>query len=403
MPSTQVLQGIRVLELGDFISAAYCARLLGDYGAEVIKVEPPSGDSARRHGPFPGKKADPESSGLFLYLNASKKGVTLDITKPQGREVLRALIRKCDVLVHNYLPEDLERLGLRYEDAQAINPALVFTSVTVFGQEGPYANYKGYAINATAASATTHRIGLPESYPLAMPYDRGDFWGGLNGAPATMLALIARRRDGKGQHVDISAVEAMNTFNNGMETILYMDSGAVPSRRGHRVQNLYPYCILPCKDGYFALIIANQHHWDRFVELMGSPAWSKEPRYQDRYKMGYEYPGEVDALVKPWLAKYTKAELWEMCQSRGIPWHPVQRADETLRWDHLKARGYWQEVHDGMGRTWLVPGPVAQMSRTPARRFTNGPKLGQHNQEIYGGLLKLPQAKIAALKKAGAI
>ncbi len=403
MPSTQVLHGIRVLELGDFISAAYCARLLGDYGAEVIKVEPPSGDSARRHGPFPAKDASPEDSGLFLYLNANKKGVTLDITRPQGRKLVRTLIPKCDVLVHNYLPRELERLGLRYEDVKALNPRLVFTSVTVFGQDGPYANYKGYAINATAASATTHRIGKAESYPLAMPYDRGDFWGGLNGAPATMLALIARRRDGKGQHVDISAVEAMNTFNNGMETIVYLESGAIPSRRGHRVQNLYPYAILPCKDGYFALIIANQHHWDRFVELMGSPAWSKEERYLDRYKMGYEYPDEVDALIKPWLAKYTKAELWEMCQSRGIPWHPVQRVDETLRWDHLKARGYWQQVKDGHGRPWSVPGPVAQMGRTPPQRFTDPPRLGQHNQEIFGGLLRLSKSRMATLKKAGVI
>jgi len=400
MPPPQILHGIRVLELGDYVSAAYCARLLADYGAEVIKIEPLAGDSARRHGPFPGKRPDPERSGLFLYLNAGKKSVTLDIAKPRGRDLLDALIRKCDVLVHNYLPRELEALRLRYEDAQAVNPGLVFTSVTVFGQEGPYADYKGYAINATAASATTHRIGLPESYPLAMPYERGDYWGGLNAAPATMLALIARRRDGKGQHVDLSAVEAMNTFCNGMETILYMESGAVPSRRGHRVQNLYPYTILPCKDGYFALIIANQHHWDRFVELMGSPAWSKEPRYQDRYKMGYEYPDEVDAFVKPWLAKHTKAELWEMCQSRGIPWHPAQRVDETLRWDHLKARGYWQQVRDGSGKAWTVPGPVAQMSRTPARPFGDAPRLGRHTDEVFGGLAKLSKAKLAALKRA---
>ena len=398
------LTGTRILELGDYVSAAYCAKLLGEYGAEVIKVEPPgTGDSARKHGPFPEGTPDPESSGLFLFLNTSKLGVTLDLHTPAGIDIVQELVRQCDVVVHNYLPQELEALSLTYAQLQSINPSIVMTNVTTFGHVGPYARYKAYSLAGSAAGGAAHRIGSPERYPLAMPHQRADLWGGLNGAPATMLALMTRRRDGLGQVVDISSSECLNAFGNGNDLIIYADSGSITRRHGTRTPIQYPYTILPCKDGYFAMIIGNEHHWQRWIKMMGNPEWTKNPRYQDRVAMGFEYPEEVDALLKPWMMQHTKHELWAMCRERGIPWHAVQTVDDTMEWDLLKDRGFWEEQRDGQGRMWKLPGPTFKMQRTPAAPFRSSPTLGQHNDFVYGELLGIPQPERAALREKGVI
>ncbi|MEE9286320.1 MAG: CoA transferase [Dehalococcoidia bacterium] len=400
----RVLSGLRVLELGSYISAAYCARLLAEQGAQVIKIEQPgAGDLARRHGPFPDNVPDCERSGLFLFLNTSKLGVTLDVATPTGADLILELVRHADVVVHNYLPQDLERLGFTYERLRRVNPTLVLTSVTAFGQEGPYSRHKAYAINAAAGGGAAHRIGKPDRYPIATPYERIDYWGGMNGAAATMLALLVRRRSGLGQHVDIAATEALNTFGNGNDTVNYVDTGAITRRHGIRTPIWYPYTVLPCKDGYFAMIIAHDHHWQRWLELMGNPEWAQNPRYQDRPAMGHDYPEEVDELVKPFLARHTKQELWAMCRERKIPWHAVQTIDEVLEWEQFKARDYWQRVADGRGAEWRLPGPQLRLVGTPAGPMGPAPTLGQHNTEVFGQLLGIPPRELASLRRTGVI
>ncbi len=404
MSAPQVLRNLRVVELGELISAACCARLLAEYGAEVIKVERPgAGDLARRHGPFPGGQPDPERSGLFLFVNMNKLGITLDIATREGHALLLGLLRRADVLVHNYLPQTLEALGLAYERLRRINPALVLTSVTAFGHEGPYSRYKTYPINASAAAGAAHRIGRPDRYPIAMPYSRSEYWGGMTAAGGTMLALHVRRRTGRGQHVDISSVEAINTLSNGIDTVNYVDTGSVTRRHGIRTPISYPYVILPCKDGYYGLIIANQNHWDRFIELMGSPAWAKGPRYQDRVAMGHDYPEEVDALIKPWLARYTKKEVWAMFRAAKIPWHPIVTIDEVMDWEQHRYRGYWRRVPGATGHGWTVPGHQFRLLRAPACDFRPPPRLGQHNDQVFRGLLGRSERDMAALRSKGVV
>ncbi len=403
-PKVGVLRGVRIVELGAYISAAYCARLLAEQGAEVIKVEPPGGgDPARRHGPFPDNVPDVERSGLFLFLNTGKLGVTLDVATPSGASLVLELVRRADVLVHNYLPQDLERLGLTFERLRQVNPTLVLTSVTTFGQEGPYSRYKTYAINAAAAGGAAHRIGKPERYPITTPYERIDYWGGMNGAAATMLALLVRRKFGRGQHVDIAAAEAVNTFGNGVDTVNYVDTGSITRRHGIRTPIQYPYTVLPCKDGYFAMIIGNDNHWQRWLELMGNPEWAQNPRYQDRVAMGHDYPEEVDELVKPFLARHTKKELWAMCRERKIPWHAVQTVAEVLEWEQFKARGYWQRVADGRGVKWTLPGPQLRLVKTPAGPLEPAPTLGEHTVHVFGGLLGVPAEELVSLRRTGVI
>ena len=403
MPSP-ILRDIRVLELGDYVSAAFGARLLGDYGAEVIKIEAPgAGDTARRHGPFPPSGADPENSGLFLYLNRGKLGATIDVTKATGRDLVRDLARTCDVVIHNYLPQELEALDLTYDVLKAINPGVVLTSVTVFGHEGPYSAYKAYALNGSCAGGATHRIGDPDRYPLAMPYSRADLWGGLNSAPGVMFALMARRRDGLGQHVDISAADAMNDFGNGGDLNLYAADGYQTTRHGMHTPISYPYSVLPCKDGHISMILGNEHHWQRLLDIMGRPEWTKDPRFQTRTEIGSLYANEVDEHLKKFLAQFTKDEFWKMCRENGLPWHAAQTIEDVLAWDLLEGRDFWRDVEDGAGQRWRVPGPLFATASGRDSEAARAPRLGEHNDYVLGGILGLGDDDLAPLQRAGVV
>ena len=407
MPTTPrlPLAGLRVLEVGEFVSAPYAAKLMADLGAEVIKIERPRvGDDARRHGPFPGDVPHPERSGLFLYLNTNKDGVTLDLASTTGRDTFHALCREADVLIENKTQREALELGLGFEALHGVNPRLIVTSVSAFGRSGPYAGYEGHALNATAASGVAYRIGHPERPPLTTPLSRGDYWGAINAAGATMAAVFARRRTGRGQHVDISSAECMSTFINSLNVIDFVDVGFYPKRGGHRLDYIgYPWVLLPCKDGHYALIRVSDRHWERFVELIGNPGWSKNPRYQDRDAMGKVYPDEVDALVKPWLAGQTKAEIWEACRERQIPFQPVQSTEDLARCPHLRERGYFREVEHPQAGRLRYPGAPYQLSKTPWSLRRPAPMLGQHNQRVLGGLLGMSRIDLVDLRRTGVI
>ncbi|KRT65931.1 MAG: hypothetical protein XU13_C0123G0007, partial [Candidatus Rokubacteria bacterium CSP1-6] len=203
------LAGLRVVELGELVSAPYCGRLLAGLGADVVKVETLQGDSARRHGPFPRDEPHPERSGLFLALNAGKRGVTLDLDSAAGRARLGALLETADGLVENLPIERLEALGLTPEDTRRRWPRLVHVSVTVFGRRGPYARFRGHALQASAAGAASITIGEPGRPPLPLPVSQPDYQGGVNGAIGFLLACLARERSGQGQHVDVATADVV--------------------------------------------------------------------------------------------------------------------------------------------------------------------------------------------------
>ena len=398
------LEGLRVIEFGEYIVPAYTTRLLADYGAEVIKVErPPAGDVSRRHGPFPGDVPHPERSGLFLYLNVNKLGITLDPETATGRDLLRGLIAQADILVENNPPAQLERWGLDYASLRRPNPGLVMTSCTVFGHQGPWRDYKGYAITAAAASGVAFRVGDPARNPLTMPYDRADYWGGIHAAAATVTACMARERTGLGQHVDISTADAINTIINPLDYITYVDTGAYPKRAGHRTIIQYPFTLLPCKDGYVAMMVAQDRHWQRFLELLGNPAWSKNPRYMDRFKVGTEYPQEMDDLLHPWLMEHTKREFWDLCRERKIPFQPVFTIDEVMAWEQLRFRGFWRPLEHPEAGTWTYPGPPFKMVKTPGSLRHAAPRLGEHNQLVYGGMLGVTSLEMTRLRQSGIV
>ncbi|MDO8531116.1 MAG: CoA transferase [Dehalococcoidia bacterium] len=401
----QALKGLKVIEFGEYIAAPYCGKLLADMGADVIKVErPPQGDVARRHGPFPGDQPHPERSGLFLFLNTNKRGVTLDPAVPTGRDLLMRLVKDADVLVQSYLPPQTDAWGLSYAEMEKLNPRLVMTSITPYGQTGPYRNFAGHDINCAAIGGVSAGNGDSDREPLAFGLTQCDFQGGLNASGATTAALIAREATGEGQHVDISIGEVLATLHVGVNLPTYIYRGIVATRSGRRGSvGRYPKALLPCKDGHFSLSAIQLGEWIRFIELMGTPEWSKNPRYRDRRAMAEEYPDEVDALVSQWTRQYTKEQIFQMGQDKHIPCAPVRTADETLAEPHLRERGFFVKGATPDGQTFEMPGPTARFSVTPWALSRQAPQLGEHNQEVFCGSLGLSRADLVALRRTGII
>lgn len=402
------LADLRVIELGNFVSAAYAAKLMADLGAEVVKVEPPGGDAARRHGPFPNDVPDTERSGLYIYLNTNKLGVTLDIMQPRGRDLFLRLIEDADVLVENNDPSWLPDLGLGFEALASVNPRLIVTSITPFGQTGPYRDYSAHAINVMAASGQMFRMGHPDRPPLNSPLSRANYMGAYNAASATMVAVLARAMTGRGQHVDISEAQCIATFVQHSDTLLnYMAGAPVQGRSGHRMRRAtYPCEVMPCKDGHMFFQLVREDFQNKFFEeALGTPDWWKDnPRYHDWVAMGRDYPDEVTEKVAPWFAARTKKEIWELCREVRVPVHPMQTIKDQLESEHLAERQYLVDVQVPGGMTVKVPGAPWKLSRTPwALRYPSAPRLGEHNAQVFGARLGVSEAERAALASAGVI
>lgn len=401
----QALSWLKVVEYGEFISAPYCTKLMADLGAEVIKVEDPDvGDRARHHGPFLKDMPHPERSGLFLNLNTSKLGVTLNLRTATGKHILHRLLKEADIFVENHHPREMKALGLDYDNLRKINPRLIATSITPFGQTGPYKDYKAYDINCAAAAGVSIGIGLPEREPLTMPFSQCDHQAGISAAGATYVALCAREITGEGQHVDISETDVMHALHLGTDIYDWREKGQKEKRTGFRdAQTVYPSTTLPCKDGYIRLRAPQIAQWIRFLSLMGTPEWTKEPRYRDRRAMGMEYPEEVDNLLAPWLMQHTKAELFAMCLKERVPLAPVNTIPELVDNAHLKARDYFVKVEREDTGSLTYPGAPYKFSATPWRISRPAPRLGEHNEEIYCRRLGYSREELVQLRRAGII
>ncbi len=401
----KALRGLKVVEWGDFISAAYCAKLLADLGAEVIKVEPPQGgDESRSYGPFPNDEPNLEKSGLFLWLNAGKQGITLNLDARKGKELFRRLAQDADVVVENYRPPAAGKKRLSYASLRKQNPGLILASITPFGRTGPYKDYEGYHINCCAAGGVSIGIGSPDREPLAMPMFQGDFQAGISAASAIMLALLERRRSKKGQAIDISEAEVLATLHTGRHLLTYIFRGVSGLRRGNQGEYFwYPNCVLPCKDGYMALTAPQIEQWTRFVEMMGKPEWTEQSRYRNRRVMHEQYPEEVDNLLLPWLLARTKEEIFQMCREKHVPFAPVYTTADLAEHPHLVGRRFFRETHHPVAGTLKVPGSPFRFCGTSCEAETPAPLLGQHNEEILCGRLGYSRQELTELSRKGVI
>jgi len=397
----RALKGIKVVDLSEGISGSYCTKMFGAFGAEVIKIEAPGeGDVARRMGPFPGDTPHPERSGLFLYLNTNKKSITLNLRSQSGIKLVRELARTADVLVENFAPGVMLALGLDYETLEQINSRLILTSITWFGQSGPYRDYRASSIVGYALGGHVYINGEPDREPLQGPGPQPEYQGGLHGFLATMMALYSREATGSGQWVDVSIVECMAGLHQ-FTLSRYTYGGEIKTRTGNRYESNHPITIYPCQDGYIALSASTQLQQELLYTLIGMPELMQDPRFQmarDRTANA----DALDALIMPWFQERTKSELFHTCSEWRVPCAPVSSPEDLLNDPHYQARGFWVEIEHPETGKLTYPGAPFKMSETPWEAG-RAPRLGEHNEEIYCQRLGYSRGDLVRLRELGVI
>ena len=377
----QGLEGIKVLELGHMVSAAYATKLMADLGADVVKIEEPDGDRARRHGPFPDGIADPEKSGLFLALNTNKRGRTLDLRSTQDRRRLSDLIGWANLLVHNDPAAQAEALGLDYGAFQAINPRLVMCAVTPFGLTGPYKDYTAYELTVAHAGGwawlSPGGSDRPDLPPLRAAGQQADFQGGLAAATACLAAYFRALQTGRGEHIDLSVQSYVASFLEH-NFVFYTYLGWNTSRLGRRLQD--PWKIFACKDGPIFLAVAEEDQWQRLQELMGNPDWSR----QDLFRNAARRARNKEALLhhlNAWFRDWKVADLFRAGQEKRICFAPVFDMAQLAEQEQLRARNFFVEVsHPKAGRLTHL-GPPYQLGQPWWKIRRPAPLLGEHNAE----------------------
>ena len=373
MPSA--LEGLRVVEVGEGKALAYCGKLLRDLGAEVIKVEPPDGDTLRSHGPFPQDVPDPERSGLFIYFNGGKRGARHDLATDEGRAGVRSLLEGADLLLHSLPPSEARAAGLEHEQLQAERADLIVAVASTYGHTGPYAEWKGHAIQAYAGSGVSYRVGEPDREPLTAALDGAEIHhGAVQLAGAILVALHHRARTGRGQLVDVGSLEAANVavWGHGIPQIVYLGL-PMPLRNGNLLSGGV-WGVYPTKDGHFALMTQVERHWTDFLKCIGDPEWGKAPLVANVGNPGYrrgltiEEGEELHAILRRDLVRelrrHTNAELWEMTRRERISFQPVLTIPQVCEADHVKERGWLVEA-PGPHPPLRVPGAPYRFAATP--------------------------------------
>ena len=393
-----MLDGLRVLDLGPGIAPSFCAKLLADYGAEVIKVEPPHGDPLRRQGPFAGDDADHEKSVPFLYVNTGKRGITLDCSTESGRHLLQKLLDDADVLVQGFPPSDSEESAISYKTLSHTHPRLVVTSVTPFGQNGPYRDFKATDIITCAMSGLMYHSGDSDKEPLRNALDQSLYVAGANAAAATLVAVFARLTSGGGQHVDVSVSECLATHL--VQPVPYYNyMGATKGRRPIRGSGFEE--LMPARDGYVVPSVQGSQPWETVADLIGL-----EELHDPRFATGagrIAQGEELKALLIEGLAQWDRLPLFVASGERRLVFGMAQDAGDIVACPHLEARGFYHEVNHPVAGKATYAGMGAALSGYPALAPLPAPLLGQHNKEVYSDELGLSTEQMLAHRYAGVI
>ncbi len=374
--------GLRVIEYGEGMSAAFAGKVLADLGADVVKVEPPEGDPVRKRGPFAHGEANPEASGIFLYLNANKRGVTLDLRRSEDRRAFDALLADAEVLIHGIPPTRRAELGLVSEDLTRKHPALIVTAISPFGDNGPHAGYHAHELTSANASgwaylspgASPH----PELPPLKAFGSQHQFQGGIHASMTTLAALFSKRKTGKGQAIEVSQQECVAAMLE-MNFMHWTYAGRETSRCGARLVG--PWFILDCADGQCFVVCVEEHQWQALVEFMGNPEWAKEEIFKDRIIRGTNMDA-LYALMSEWASGWKVQDMFREGQKRRIPFAPVNRMSDIYADEHLKSRGFFVEMSHPVAGTYRIPSvPIRSRVGSYAVRRP-APRLGEHNAEL---------------------
>ena len=401
------LADLKVLDLSGPIGV-YCAKLMADLGADVVRVEPPGGDPMRKLGPFYNDDGKPEHSLYWWHFNTSRRGITLDIEKPDGREVFKRLAKWADALIETFEPGTLDKLGLGWDALHALNPRLIVSSITPFGQTGPYAHFKGTDIVGQAMSGVMTSVGFPDAPPYLIATEMAYFSAGVLAANGTMLAIFHRDLTGQGQHVDTSMQQAMSL---GGSVPLYDMLGQV-IRRGEMWQRGRGAIrsVFRCKDGYVFFVIVVGTSMEAVRDLLVDEELGEEfdPEWLDVDALRQNPPESrrFEELISRFFARYTKWEVLEKCFNRKdvVFAVPTDTPKDVVESPHLKAKGFIHELeHAELGKTIRYPGAPYKLPESPWRISRRAPLVGEHNQEVYEDVLGLNESEIARLRERGVI
>ncbi|MEZ5815643.1 MAG: CoA transferase [Hyphomicrobiaceae bacterium] len=410
------LAGLRVLELADE-KGQFCGKLMGDLGADVVKIEPPGGEAARRVGPFYEDIPDPNRSLSFWYYNTSKRGITLDLETADGRAMFGRLAAVADVILETREPGYLASLGLDYEALSYKNPGLVLCSLTPFGQTGPWRDYRSSDLLHMAAGGEMASCGYDEEdVPGAPPIapGGGNAWhmGGHFAYMGILAALVSRTVSGRGQHVDCSIHEACAlTTESAIANYVYRGEVLIRQTGRHHAAGPTPRTQFLAKDGKYVTALVGGRLNPKYVlelaelfDVFGFAHDLRDPKYQDPKAIAEMTPHIIDGLVASFIAGLPAEDVYHAAQERGFTWATVRAPEDLLEDQHLQDRGFWKEVwHPEIGRSFIYPGEAAIYNGSPWRISRRAPLVGEHNREILCGELGVSLGELCALTENGVV
>ena len=409
------LAGIRVLDLSMWFAGPMCTRLLGDMGAEVIKIEAPGHIDPWR-GPVnpqlvkmqaPARNVPDrpyDANPGFNLENRNKYGITLDLRHPRAKEIIKNLVKISDVLVENYSPRVMPKLGLSYETLKEINPKLVMMSLPALGSTGPDKDYLAFGQTIDCMSGMAYLTGYMGEEPLLQSgLSYGDPLSGMNAAFGVVAAILRRLKSKEGIHIELSQVEGLIAFN--ADSILdYTMNGRIRERMGNRDRSMSPQGTYRCQglDNWVSIAVPSDAVWQKFREAIGHPDWTNEPRFVDAIGR-YANQDEIDKLIEAWTLQYNHYQVMNILQAAGVPAGPVLDAEELLAEPHLNARGYYEKMPHKVAGTYREIAPFALFSKTPLHIRMPAPGFGEHNHYIFGELLGMTDEEMEMLKKENII
>jgi crotonobetainyl-CoA:carnitine CoA-transferase CaiB-like acyl-CoA transferase len=395
----------RVLEIADE-KGVYCGKLLADMGADVIKVERPGGDATRDIPPFWRDEPHPDGSLFFLYMNTSKRGITLDLEHPRARDLFLRMVERADLVVETLAPGRLERLGLGYEALRAANPKLVLTSITGFGQRGPWRDCATQDLVAGALGGALHVTGHAEDPPVTLAGSQSWISTSTCAAVASLIALHHASRTGRGQHVDISAEEVVTSVTHVCGVGKWLDDGLLASRFGTGLFASVPSGAYRCTDGLVYLMVNRPAHWKALAAWIHEVTGNREvldPMFEGPSSVRQPHRELLDIFIGELTGRFTVDYVYREGQRRHLAFTPVSRAADVVGDPHLAAREYFQDLEHGYAGVLAYPGAPYRHAVTPWRMSRPAPQVGEHNVEVYVGELGVTRRDLSALRTASAI